>query len=69
MTGDDKYSLLNRDNLLQHFQIQLSIKPKKFSQFFLDFRNVDSIFIILKKKMTLIASVLFNRGTPKNVIR
>ena len=69
MTGDDKYSLLNRDNLLQHFQIQLSIKQKKFSQFFLDFRNVDSIFIILKKKMTLIASVLFNRGTPKNVIR
>ena len=33
-TADDKYSLLKRDNLLQHFQIQLSEKRKTFSEFF-----------------------------------
>ena len=33
MTADDKYSLLNRDNLRQPIQMQLSQKPKTFSQF------------------------------------
>ena len=28
MTANDKYSLLNRDNLLQHFQVQLSQKQR-----------------------------------------
>ena len=37
MTGDDKYSLLNKDNLLQHFQIQLSQKPQNFSEIFFEF--------------------------------
>ena len=32
-TVDDKYSLLNRDNLRQIIQIQLSQKQKIFSQF------------------------------------
>ena len=34
MTADDKYSLLNRGNLLQHVQMQLSQKRKTFSGFF-----------------------------------
>ena len=50
MTGDDKYSLLNRDNLLQHFQIQLSIKPKKFSQFFFAFSKCRFNFYHFEKK-------------------
>ena len=33
LTVDDKYALLNRGNLLQHFQIQLSHKRKIFSEF------------------------------------
>ena len=33
LTVDDKYALLNRGNLLQHFQIQLSHKRKIFSKF------------------------------------
>ena len=33
-TGEDKYSLLNRDNLTQAIQMQLSQKQKPFSQFF-----------------------------------
>ena len=31
--GDDKYSLLNRDNLRQQIQMQLSQKENIFSQF------------------------------------
>ena len=34
LTADDKYSLVNRDNLMQHIQMQLSQKEKKFSEFF-----------------------------------
>ena len=34
MTADDKYSPLNRGNLLQHSQMHLSQKQKTFSQFF-----------------------------------
>ena len=33
VTADDKYSLLNRDNLTQQIQIQLSEKQKSFSRF------------------------------------
>ena len=35
MTADDKYSLLNRDNLKQPIPTQLSQKQKAFSEFFL----------------------------------
>ena len=35
MTADDKYFLLNRDNLTQTIPTQLSQKQKGFSQFFL----------------------------------
>ena len=34
MTADDKYSLLNRDNLTQPIPTQLSQKQKAFAQFF-----------------------------------
>ena len=37
MTADDKYSLLNRDNLKEPIPTQLSQKQKAFSQFFLAF--------------------------------
>ena len=37
MTADDKYSLLNRDNLTQPIPTRLSEKQKAFSQFFLAF--------------------------------
>ena len=46
LTVDDKYSLLNRDNLLQHHQMQLSPKEKNFSDFFFNFGNLDSILKI-----------------------
>ena len=34
LTADGKYSLLNRGNLLQHFQVQLSQKRKTFCEYF-----------------------------------
>ena len=37
LTADDKYSLLNRDNLTQPIRTPLSKKHKAFSQFFLAF--------------------------------
>ena len=37
MTADDKYSLLNRDNLRQPIPTQLSQKQKAFSEVFLAF--------------------------------
>ena len=65
--------LLTESNLLQHFQMQLFEVPKTFSQFFffffLDFRNLESIFNVFKKKMTLIADVFSNLGTIKYVVR
>ena len=64
LTADDKYSLLNRRNLLQHFQMPLSQKRKIFSLFLLHFLNLDPILNIFKKK-TLIADVFLNLRTPK----
>ena len=37
MTVDDKHYMLNRDNLTQPIQIQLSQKQKNFSEFFFAF--------------------------------
>ena len=73
MTADNKHSLLNRDNLHQHFQMQLSQKRKTFSDFFffffLHFLNLDSILNIFEQKMTLRADVFVKLRTPKNVVR
>ena len=70
LTAKNKYSLLNRGNLLQHFKMQFSENWKTFSQyFFLHFLYLDSFFNIFKKKMTLTADVFLNLRTPKHVIR
>ena len=37
MTADDKYSLLNRENLTEPVRTQLSQKQNGFSEFFLQF--------------------------------
>ena len=69
MTADDKYSLLNRDNLTQPIPTQLSQKQKAFSQFFLPFSKSTLNFEHLRKKMTLIADLFLKLRTPKNVLR
>ena len=68
-TADDKYSLLDRDNLTQPFQMQLSQKKNFFPNFLLKIWKIDEIFNTFKKKMTLIANVFPNLQTPKNVVR
>ena len=50
MTVNDKRYLLNRDNLPQPIQMQLSEKLKTFSEFFFAFLKSISNFKYLPKK-------------------
>ena len=50
LTADDKYSLLNRDNLTQPIRTPLSQKQKAFSQFFLAFSKSTLNFEHFQKK-------------------
>ena len=50
LTADDKYSLLNRDNLTQQNRTQLSQKQKAFSQFFLAFSRYTLNFEDFEKR-------------------
>ena len=50
MTADDKYSLLNSDNLKQPIPTQLSQKQKAFSGFFLAFSKFTLTFEHFQKK-------------------
>ena len=50
LTADDKYSLLNRDNLRQPIRTTLSQKHKAFSEFFLVFSKSTLHFEHFQKK-------------------
>ena len=50
LSADGKYSLLNRDNLTQPIQIQLSRKQKTFSEFFAAFLKFSWNFEHFQKK-------------------
>ena len=50
LTADDKYSLLNRDNLTQPIRTPLSQKHKTFSEFFLAFSECTLNFEHFPKK-------------------
>ena len=50
LTADDKYSPLNRDNLTQPIQTQLSQKQQAFSEFFLAFSKSTLNFEHFEKK-------------------
>ena len=50
LTADDKYSLLNRDNLTQQNRTQLSQKQKAFSQFFVAFSKYTLNFEDFEKR-------------------
>ena len=50
LTADDKYSLLNRDNLTQSIQTLLSQKQKAFSQIFSSFLKSTLNFEHFQKK-------------------
>ena len=69
MTADDKYSLLNRDNLTQPIPTHLSHKQKAFSEFFLPFSKSTLNFEHFQTKRIFIADLLPELRTPKNVVR
>ena len=69
LTADDKYSLLNTDNLMQPIQILLSQKQKTFWQFFSALLRCTLNFEHFQKKMTHIADVFQKLPSPKKVIR
>ena len=68
LSADEKYCLLNRGNLLQHFQMELSEKRKTFSQFFLFFLHLDSILNIFRKKMTVLAEYFWTDRLQKTCL-
>ena len=70
LTADDKYSLLNRDNV-NAVNSDSSIKVTKifFSMLFLCFWNLYLILNIWKKKNTLIADVFGKLETAKDVLK
>ena len=70
VSADGKYSFLNRDNLTQPIQMQVSRKQKTFSEYFSAFLKSSSNFELFQiKKMSLIADVFPKLRTPKNLVR
>ena len=68
-TADAKDYLLNRDNLGELIQMQISQKQKTFSEFFLAFLKSILNFKHLPKKTNLIADAFPEVPFPKNVVR
>ena len=68
LTTDDKYSLLNTDNLRHPIQMQLSPKEKTFSDFFSAVLKCKLNFQHFQKKKTFIADLYPKLRTPKNVV-
>ena len=69
LTVDEKHYLLNRDNLTQTIQIQLSQQQKTFSQFFFDFLKSILNFKHLPKKRICNADVFPEIPSLKNMVR
>ena len=69
LTADDKYSLLNRDNLTQQNRTQLSQKQTAFSQFFLAFSKYTLNFEDFEKRDDPLADLFPKSRTPENVVR
>ena len=68
-SANEKYSLLNRDNLKQPIQMQLLQKQKTFSWVFSSFSKSILNLEQLQKKMALIADVFAKFRTPKYVVK
>ena len=69
LTPDDKNYLLNRDNLTQLIQMELTQKQKTFCQLFFAFLKSILNFTHFLKKMTLIANVFAKLKALKNFVR
>ena len=69
LTADDKYSLLNRENLTQPIQTQLCNEQRTFPHFFCKFSKSRLNFEHFQKKMTLIAHAFWKLQTVKYMVR
>ena len=65
LAADEKYPVLNRDNLTIPIQMELSQKQKTFSEFFAAFLKSYLNFERFEKKLTLIAFVFSKLRTAK----
>ena len=65
LAADEKYPVLNWDNLTIPIQMQLSQKQKNFSQFFPAFLKASLNFKHFEKNMTLLVFVFWNLRTLK----
>ena len=68
LTANDKYPVRDCENLLSPIQIQLSLKPKTFSDCFCYFLNLYQILNILEKKMIVIATLLRKLQAVKDLV-
>ena len=69
LTANDKYSLLNRDNLLQLLQMIISHKQKTFFEFVLGFSKFTFNFECFRKKDEPHSWCIFKLMDFKNVVR
>ena len=69
LTANDKYPARVCVNFLSQIQMQLSLKPRVFSDFFSHLWNLNQIFNILKKKMIAIAPLFRKLQTVKDLVR
>ena len=69
LTTDDNYSLLNRNNLRQPIQMQLSQKHATFSQFISAFFKSRLNEEHFQRKEDFMADVFPKLQTPKSVVK
>ena len=67
--ADEKYPVLNRDNLTIPIQMQLSKKQKTFSEFFVELSKSKLNFKHFEKEMTVIHFVFLEVTDSENVVR
>ena len=65
VTAEEKYSLLNRGNLFQHFQMQLSKNRKIFSGRFYEFSKFRFNFEHLQKQHSPDRRYIFELTDPE----
>ena len=68
MTADHMYSCHNREKFTQEVRMELSSKPKTFSQFAIAvFGNLDKLLSVLEKKITFVPSTFPELLIPRYV--
>ena len=69
LATDDKYTLLNSDNLMQQIQMLITKKETNFLNCFSVYWNLDQVSKVLEKKMTLRAYIFPKLRAAKDGLR